>query len=183
MPKGKRPQNLLGRTFGRLTVVELGPMSKPTPKGRQLYKWVCRCSCGGTATVSADNLRSGQTQSCGCLALEAKSKVGLSNATHGHSRHDGSGTPEYRAWLAMRQRCTNPKNQRWKNYGGRGIQVCDLWMNSFEAFLAHVGQRPSPEHSVDRYPNNDGNYEPGNVRWATAAQQAANRRSRWRNAA
>jgi hypothetical protein len=73
-------------------------------------------------------------------------------------------------------RCTNPKHPNWKNYGGRGISVCDEWRHSFKAFLAHIGPRPSSEHSLDRYPNNDGNYEPGNVRWATRSQQRRNTR-------
>jgi hypothetical protein len=78
----------------------------------------------------------------------------------------------------MNQRCTNPRNKRYADYGGRGIQVCDRWRTSFAAFLEDMGRRPSPEHSIDRYPNNDGNYEPGNCRWATAKQQRANRRVR-----
>jgi hypothetical protein len=87
-----------------------------------------------------------------------------------------SGTPEHKAWIAMKQRCSNPKDGAWKNYGGRGIQVCERWISSFENFLADVGKRPSPEFSLDRFPNNDGNYEPGNVRWATKQDQIDNQR-------
>jgi hypothetical protein len=95
------------------------------------------------------------------------------NTTHGHA---ASGrTPEYNAWVSLNQRCKNPKNPRWKDYGGRGVTVCARWRDSFEAFLADMGPRPSSEHSIDRI-NNDGNYEPGNVRWATRAEQYANRR-------
>jgi hypothetical protein len=83
--------------------------------------------------------------------------------------------PEYKAWCNMRTRCANPNNKRWHRYGGRGIKVCEEWQTDFWAFLAHVGLKPSPDHSIDRYPDRDGNYEPGNVRWATQADQTNNR--------
>jgi hypothetical protein len=89
--------------------------------------------------------------------------------------HGMSGSPEYKSWVAMKQRCLNPKDASWKNYGGRGIKVYGLWM-LFKNFIVDVGLRPSPEYSLDRYPNNDGNYEPGNVRWATRQQQIDNQR-------
>ena len=95
---------------------------------------------------------------------------------HGHATDDGR-TAEYEAWHSMIQRCTNPKNPGWKNYGGRGIKVCSRWLD-FVNFLADVGRKPSPKHSLDRFPNNDGNYEPGNVRWATKSQQQSNQRLR-----
>lgn len=95
---------------------------------------------------------------------------------HNYS-HGMSNTPEHDAWLRMIQRCENPKNIGFLDYGGRGISVCEEWRRSFTAFYAHVGPRPSPKHSIDRFPNNNGNYEPGNVRWATAKEQSLNRRS------
>jgi hypothetical protein len=97
-------------------------------------------------------------------------------AKHGDTI-DQTQSPEYAAWAQMLQRCYNPKYKAYKHYGGHGIEVHPSWRNEFLAFLRDVGRRPSTRHSLDRWPNNDGNYEPGNVRWATASQQAQNRRT------
>ena len=86
-------------------------------------------------------------------------------------------SPEYKAWSSMKTRCGNPNNNRWKYYGGRGISVCNEWVNNFSAFFDHIGPRPSPVHSIDRI-NNDGDYEPGNVKWSTPSEQARNRRKK-----
>lgn len=94
---------------------------------------------------------------------------------HGHTQKGHS--PEYRAWCGIRNRCYRPATESYPLYGGRGIKVCDRWRGSFEAFLADVGLRPSSRHSLDRHPNTDGNYEPGNVRWATTKEQNQNRRN------
>ena len=153
---------MIGNRFGRLVVVYRDGRS-----GNDAA-WQCRCDCGKTRRVRADHLSSGATTSCGCYR-----RANLLSMVTKHAR---AGTPEYRAWKGMKTRCTNDREKGWKNYGGRGIRVCDRWLNSFEAFLADVGPRPSPQHSIDRFPDNDGNYEPGNVRWATRKQQSENRR-------
>ena len=124
----------------------------------------CMCDCGTKVTVGLNSLRRGTSQSCGCLRSE---KV---------KRHGMHRTPEYGAWTHMIDRCRNPKSKSWRNYGGRGISVCESWVRSFASFFSYVGTRPSNLHSLDRFPNNDGNYEPGNVRWATISEQRANKR-------
>jgi len=102
-----------------------------------------------------------------------------SKLRHGHSRR-GHQSAEYICWQAIKRRCLDPKRSKFEYYGGRGIKICDRWENSFENFLFDVGPRPSRKHSIDRFPNRHGNYEPGNVRWATRQQQTDNRDcTRW----
>lgn len=151
--------DLTGQQFGRLAVVSFA--------GNR--HWNCACVCGATAVVMANNLKQGKSTSCGCFRAE----VTKQRATkHGHTAGLGT-TPEYRAWQSMLKRCYLKSGKRYANYAGRGISVCAEWRESFEVFLAHVGQRPSPKHSLDRI-DNDRNYEPGNVRWATASRQTRN---------
>lgn len=147
---------ILGSSFGRLT-----PLREVAAVGGN-RKWICRCQCGREAVVFQGNLVRGHTTSCGCTK---------SSATHGKS-----GVPEYRHWINMISRCENPKTPGYENYGGRGISVCSRWRQSFVDFLTDVSPRPSPKHSLDRIDVN-GNYEPGNVRWATQMTQCRNTRT------
>lgn len=154
-----------GSRFGRLTVVGRAGTS-PSKK----VLWLCNCDCGEQATCIAQELTTGSTKSCGCLRREVTSQRAT---THGMCR-DGSLPPEYHSWSNMIQRCTNPNNPKYDDYGGRGITVCARWVDSFESFLEDMGEKPEG-YSVERI-NNNGNYEPGNCRWATQAEQVINSR-------
>lgn len=133
----------------------------------------CRCDCGGTTLSTAHHLRDGASKACGCARKETMRKF---STKHGYSLYRGQQRCVYRSWKAMLQRCRNPNDSNYKNYGGRGIVVCDRWIQ-FENFLADMGEPPFG-HSIERK-NNDGNYEPGNCIWATQNVQAANQRSNW----
>jgi hypothetical protein len=159
-------KNLAGKRFGRLTAIGATRRERDI-SGRSLLVWECRCDCGQTTETRSCNLLSGDTESCGCLERDTLIKR---NKTHGQSK-----TLTYRKWGAMIQRCYQPTASSYVYYGGRGIQVCDRWRNSFEAFLEDMGECPSSKHSPDRIETN-GHYEPGNVRWATQREQMANMR-------
>jgi hypothetical protein len=155
--------DLTGQLFGRLTVLERGPNGY-----RGKAKWWCLCACGTKKLVLGVNLREKQIQSCGCLSQDMR---GQCHRTHGMTH-----TTEYRIWSSMLTRCLNPQAKVYASYGGRGITVCERWRNSFEHFLLDVGMRPGPGYSLDRYPDNDGPYAPGNIRWATKVEQTRNTR-------
>ena len=151
--------NLTGQVFGRLTVIERCAIKE---RSRIRYKWHCICNCGKETLVEASHLMRGVVKSCGCYARQKMT-------THGQSH-----TKAHRIWIAMRNRCLNPNNASYADYGGRGIKICARW-DSYEAFVEDMGQ-PEGSMQIDRI-NNDGNYEPSNCRWATIKDQSRNRRT------
>ncbi|WP_157129869.1 AP2 domain-containing protein [Burkholderia pseudomallei] len=154
--------DLAGQKFGRLTAIAFD--SEKTT--RKAY-WVCKCDCGTVKSVRSDLLKRGTTVSCGCFSVE--------NAKRVHTKHGMYKSPEYQAWVNMRARCYDSKSRHYKNYGGRGIGVCTEWRESFDAFFAEVGLRPSDDHELDRE-ENDKDYMPGNVRWVIRPENQKNRR-------
>ena len=159
MPKR---EDLSGKIFGYWRVIE-------DSYDITQSKWKARCVCGTERFVKASHLRSGASISCGCVGNRLKAKAA--------TKHGGYKTPEYSVWAQMKARCNDPNSPNFKNYGARGIAVCPQWNESFEAFLADMGPRPSSAHSLDRV-DNDGNYEPGNCRWTTWDVQCGNKRPR-----
>lgn len=159
-----RRKDITGKRSGRLValrrVLAVGPSV-----------WVCACDCGAEVIVKAAYIINGHTLSCGCYRRDNISKR---KRKHGFALK-GNVDLLYKTWLSMRGRCANAAQADYARYGGRGITVCARW-DDFEAFRDDVGPRPSPAHSLDRIDNN-GNYEPGNVRWATAAEQGRNKRN------
>lgn len=160
-----RAKDLTGLRVGRLTVIERAP-SLPGNRGA---RWLAMCECGGQTVSRSDRLTSGKANSCGCLSAEVAVKT--------HTKHGLSKSREYLAWVNMRGRCSGRDHKCWPNYGGRGITVCQKWDASFEAFYQDVGPSPGKGFELDRI-DNDGNYEPGNCRWVTKAENNANRRPR-----
>jgi len=152
-------EDLAGRIFTRLKV--LYHVGAPG--------WKCQCVCGKEVNATRCDLLRGRAKSCGCYRID---KLREQATTHALSK-----IPEYRIWAGMIERCCRTTNPSYRHYGGRGICIYEGWRNDFKAFFECLGPRPSPRHSLDRYPNNNGNYEPGNVRWATPEQQGRNKRN------
>lgn len=157
---------VIGKKFGKLTVLKfLGRINKDYHN-----HLLCKCECGIKKTIRVSKVLSGETRSCGCLAREFASK----NLSEINTRHGMCDTIEYKTWAGMKARCYNKNMREYFRYGGRGIGVSNRWRYSFENFYKDMGDKPTPQHSIDRIDNKKG-YNKENCRWATKKEQSANR--------
>lgn len=159
-----KPKNMIGKSFGRLVVLE---ELKERKGGSVCY--LCECSCGSLIETKGKYLRNGDTKSCGCLNIEKIKEQGYKNKTHGLSN-----LKEYAVYKGMVSRCQNKNHDRYHRYGGRGVKVCERWLESFENFYEDMGDRPSSKHQIDRI-DNDGDYTPENCRWVTVSENSLNK--------
>lgn len=162
--------DLTGQRFGRLEVKEEVSFELDN-RHRKIRKWKCLCDCGKIKIARHKTLCCGEVRSCGCLRSETMRKK--------MTKHGGAKSLEYHSWVGMIQRCYNPKSQKYPIYGGRGIRVHRFWKKSFKTFIDYIGKKPTIKHTLERI-NTDGNYCPGNVRWATNKEQSNNRRNNYR---
>ena len=155
--------NRIGEIYNRLTIIDINR------KDKNGYYYNCKCECGNIKVVNYYKLQSNHSKSCGCLGKE---KLMKRNIIHGHSFRNKI-TSEYRSWHHLIERCTNSNTKNYKDYGGRGITVCDEWLNSFENFISDMGLKPNKSYSIDRI-NNDLGYYKDNCRWASRIEQLNN---------
>ena len=168
--KGRRENmhQYVGKTFSRLTVVSCEIING-------VKHLNCVCECGNLKTATLNNVKHEFTRSCGCIFKEQLIQANKNNATHNKTKTTG-----YRCWAGIKSRCLNPKVKQFILYGGRGIKICDEWVNSFEKFLEDMGQKPTSKHSLDRIDVN-GHYKKSNCRWATSITQGNNRNNNVRH--
>jgi hypothetical protein len=159
----KRIEIKKGDNFNKLTIVQ------EVEKQGKYRVFQCECDCGNQVKVRLGNLRNSHTTSCGCNRKEEMSKLGYLSSIHGMSK-----SSEYNTWNGMKTRCNNPKSPDYKNYGGRGITVCERW-STFDNFIKDMGTKPNKNYSIDRIDNNRG-YEPSNCQWVDSITQNNNRR-------